>query len=165
MSVDAINSMRSTSRTLELSPAQLDAVLARTRAGFHRAVAGMADAGNDIVVDHVLSEQWRLIDCLQVLDGYEVTFVAVRCPAEEVARRERARGDREPGHAAAQQHQVHAHGIYDLECDTATASPEENAERIKEFIAARQQPAAFDRLRAALLNDQLANHEPAVNDT
>jgi len=33
MSVDANNSMRSRSRTLELSPAQLDAVLARTRAG------------------------------------------------------------------------------------------------------------------------------------
>jgi chloramphenicol 3-O phosphotransferase len=160
MSVDAINSMRSKNRTLELSPAELDAVLARTRAGFHRAVAGMADAGNDVVVDHVLSEQWRLIDCLHVLDGCEVTFVAVRCPAEELARRERARGDREPGHAAAQQHQVHAHGIYDLECDTATASPEENAQRIKEFIAGPQQPAAFDRLRAALFNDQPSAKSP-----
>jgi chloramphenicol 3-O phosphotransferase len=67
MSVDAINSMRARERTLELGPAELGAVLARTRAGFHRAVAGMAQAGNDIVAGHVLSEQWRLLDCLAVL--------------------------------------------------------------------------------------------------
>ena len=72
MSVDAINSMRAKERTLELGPAELDAVLARTRAGFHRAVAGMAQAGNDIVADHVLSEQWRLLDCLTVLAGLDV---------------------------------------------------------------------------------------------
>jgi len=152
MSVDAINSMRSKNRTLELEPAELDAVLARTRAGFHRAVAGMAEAGNDIVVDHVLSEQWRLIDCLRVLEGYEVVFVAVRCSPDVLAGRERARGDRQPGHAAGQQEQVHAHGIYDLECDTAIASPEENAQLIKEFIAGPHRSTAFDQLRAALLD-------------
>ncbi|MGH3192598.1 MAG: phosphotransferase-like protein [Streptosporangiaceae bacterium] len=59
--VDAINSMRARQRTLELSPAELDLVLARTRAGFHRAVAGMAAAGNNVVADHVLSERWRLL--------------------------------------------------------------------------------------------------------
>jgi chloramphenicol 3-O phosphotransferase len=63
MSVDAINSMRSRKRTLELGPDELANVLARTRAGFHRAVAGMAEAGNDLVVDYVLSERWRLLDC------------------------------------------------------------------------------------------------------
>ena len=77
MSVDAFNSMRARQKTLELDPAELDAVLARTRAGFHRAVAGMAEAGNDLVVDHVLSEQWRLLDCLAVLAGYRVVFVEI----------------------------------------------------------------------------------------
>jgi hypothetical protein len=32
------------------------------------------------------------------------------------------------------------------------ASPEENARRIKEFLAGPLRPTAFDRLRAALLN-------------
>jgi chloramphenicol 3-O phosphotransferase len=165
MSVDAINSMRSKNRSLELEPAELDEVLARTRAGFHRAVAGMAEAGNDIVVDHVLSEQWRLIDSLRVLAGYEVVFVAVRCAPGELARRERARGDRQPGHAASQQEQVHAHGIYDLECDTAVASPEEIAQRIKAFMTGTQRPTAFDQLRSALLDNQRAAHEPAGTNT
>lgn len=102
MSVDAINSMRSRERTLELSPDELATVLARTRAGFHRAVAGMAEAGNDLVVDYVLSEQWRLLDCLAVLDGLDVIFVGVRCSARELGRRERVRGDRETGQATAQ---------------------------------------------------------------
>jgi chloramphenicol 3-O phosphotransferase len=57
LSVDAVNAMRAKARTLELEPADLDTVLARTRAGFHRAVTGMAQAGNDLVVDHVLSER------------------------------------------------------------------------------------------------------------
>jgi len=121
--VDAINAMRSRQRTLELSPADLELVLARTRAGFHRAVAGMAAAGNDVIADHVLSERWRLLDCLAVFAAFDVVFVGVRCAPAELARRERLRGDREPGLALAQHERVHAHGHYDLECDTTNASP------------------------------------------
>lgn len=161
MPVDAINAMRSKNRTAELDQAGLDAVLARTRAGFHRAVAAMAEAGNDVVADHVLSEGWRLIDCLRVFDGFEVTFVAVRCSPGELARRERARGDREPGQAAVQQERVHAHRIYDLECDTTASSPMECALRIKAFVAG-QRPVAFDRLRSALLGDQRPDRKTLV---
>jgi chloramphenicol 3-O phosphotransferase len=151
MSVDAINSMRARQKTLELDPAELDAVLARTRAGFHRAVAGMAEAGNDVVVDHVLSEQWRLLDVLAVLAGYRVVFVGVHCSPAEFGRRERARGNREAGQAAGQLRQVHAHGRYDVECDTTTASARDCALRIKAFLDRGQEPAAFAELRSRLL--------------
>jgi chloramphenicol 3-O phosphotransferase len=60
ISVDAINGMRAKAKTLALDRTELPGVLTRTRAGFHRAVAGMAHAGNDIVADCVLSEPWRL---------------------------------------------------------------------------------------------------------
>jgi chloramphenicol 3-O phosphotransferase len=103
MSVDAINSMRAKQKTRELDDAELEAVLARTRAGFHRAVAGMAEAGNDVIADHVLSEPWRLRDCLEVMADYRVVFVGVRCSPAELERRERERGDRPPGVALAQQ--------------------------------------------------------------
>jgi chloramphenicol 3-O phosphotransferase len=150
--VDAINAMRSRQRTLELSPADLELVLARTRAGFHRAVAGMAAAGNDVIADHVLSERWRLLDCLAVFAAFDVVFVGVRCAPAELARRERLRGDREPGLALAQHERVHAHGRYDLECDTTNASPLDCALSIKAFLAGardRNEPSAFDELRAA----------------
>jgi chloramphenicol 3-O phosphotransferase len=148
MAVDTINGMRARQKTSELDPAGLAAVLTRTRAGFHRAVAGMAAAGNDVIVDHVLSEPWRLLDCLDVLADYRVVFVGVRCSPGELERRERARRDRLPGQAAAQLDQVHAHELYDLECDTTAASPHECAVRITEFISQQGTGTAFDRLRA-----------------
>jgi chloramphenicol 3-O phosphotransferase len=88
MSVDAINGMRARAKTVVLNPAELAEVLARTRAGFHRAVAGMAQAGNNVVADYVFSERWRLLDCLAVMAGLEVVFVGVRCsPGEAGASR------------------------------------------------------------------------------
>jgi chloramphenicol 3-O phosphotransferase len=152
LSVDAINSMRAKQKTRELGDAELAAVLTRTRAGFHRAVAGMAEAGNDVIADHVLSEPWRLLDCLQVMAGYRVVFVGVRCSPAELERREQERGDRTPGAALAQQAQVHAHGLYDVECDTTTASPYDCAVRITDFLGSGQAPTAFARLRSLLLD-------------
>jgi chloramphenicol 3-O phosphotransferase len=152
MSVDAVNAMRARQRTQELDPGELVAVLTRTRAGFHRAVAGMAQAGNDLVVDYVLSEQWRLLDCLTVLAGLDVVFVGVRCSEQELARRERQRGDRHPGQAAAQLRQVHSYGSYDIECDTTAATPRDCALAIKHSLDQLPATRAFDRLRTALLN-------------
>lgn len=147
LSVDAIGALRAVERTLELDGPELAAVLRRTRAGFHRAVAGMAQAGNDVVVDHVLSEPWRLQDCLEVLDGLDVVFVGVQCALDELERRERARGDRVPGQAAAQLQSVHRHGLYDFECDTGASSPRECALAIKEFLDRAPAQRAFDVLR------------------
>jgi chloramphenicol 3-O phosphotransferase len=148
MSVDAINGMRAKQKTRELDDAELAAVLARTQAGFHRAVAGMAEAGNDVIADDVLSEPWRLLDCLKVMAGYRVVFVAVRCDPAELELRER--GDRTPGAALAQEPLVHAHGVYDVECDTTAASPYDCAVRIRDLLGAGQAPTAFDRLRSLL---------------
>ncbi|WNV88554.1 phosphotransferase-like protein [Umezawaea sp. Da 62-37] len=148
LGVDVVNGLRAKERTLELGPAELADVLRRTRAGFHRVVAGMAQAGNDVVVDHLLSEPWRLVDCLAVLEGLDVVFVGVHCPVDELRRREIARGDREPGQAESQLALVHAHGLYDVECDTGVESPLDCALRIKAFLAEPVRERAFDRLRA-----------------
>ncbi|SEG96042.1 chloramphenicol 3-O phosphotransferase [Actinacidiphila yanglinensis] len=148
--VDGINAMRA---GREIAPDAIDGVLTRTRMGFHRAVAGMAAAGNDLVVDHVLSEPWRLDDCLTVLAGVEVFLIGVHCPLPELKRREGARSDRPQGLAAYQYTRVHTHGLYDFECDTGTASPRACAELVKEYVESRiacgRPPVAFRRLRAA----------------
>ncbi|MFI9787910.1 chloramphenicol phosphotransferase CPT family protein [Kitasatospora sp. NPDC051984] len=147
LGVDMFNAMR-TMRAIE--QAQFDEALKRTRKGFHRSIAAMADAGNNVIVDHVLSEPWRLSDCLDVLSPYRVMFVGVRCDVEELTRREEARGDRPPGLAAQQHGLVHQHGDYDFECDSGAYSPRECAERIKAFLPNQPGPTAFERLREGI---------------
>ncbi|MGW2478172.1 chloramphenicol phosphotransferase CPT family protein [Streptomyces sp. NPDC001665] len=148
--VDAFHAMRA---RREISPDALPQLLRRTWMGFHRAVAGMAAAGNDVVVDHVLSEEWRLLDCLGLFPARDVVLVGVRCSLEELERRERQRGDRPVGLAVRQFDQVHAHGLYDIECDTTTASPADCARQISDALPRRPLPTAFERLKVKLRPD------------
>ncbi|MBY8883478.1 chloramphenicol phosphotransferase CPT family protein [Streptomyces sp. PTM05] len=141
--LDAFHRMRS---DRDIAPEDLQAEIDRTARGFHRAAAGMAAAGNNIVVDHVLTRRWRLLECLELFTARDVTLVGVRCPLPELERRERERGDR--GSVAARQFPlVHAHGVYDIECDTSIADPAACARAIAEFLPVRPLPTAFQRLR------------------
>ncbi|MER6345335.1 chloramphenicol phosphotransferase CPT family protein [Streptomyces sp. NPDC001595] len=150
MPVDSFHAMRSRG---EVSTEELPEILRRTWMGYHRAVAGMAAAGNNVVVDHVLSEEWRLLDCLGLFCPRNVVLVGVRCSLEELERRELARDDRPLGLAARQLQQVHAHGLYDLECDTTTASALDCARQISAFLPQRPVPTAFQQLRTKLRPD------------
>ena len=145
MPVDALDAMRS---PRAVAPDELPSVLRRALMGFHRAVAGMAAAGNNIVVDHVLSEPWHLLDCVALFAPEDVVLVGVHCALPELERREQERGDRALGLAARQITQVHAHGLYDIECDTSTAGPADCAQQIKNFLPHRPKPTAFEKLRA-----------------
>ncbi len=115
-------------------------------AGFHRSLAAYAAAGNCLVVDHVLEHAVWLRECAGLLVPFEVFFVGVHCPLNELERRERARGDRRIGEAAEHLQVVHGFSPYDFEVDTSTHSPRENALRI---VTARQTspgPVVFRRL-------------------
>lgn len=149
MGVDMFGAMRSECRTHELDAAGVEEVLRRTRAGFHRAVAGMAQAGNDIVMDHVLSESWRLDDLLTVMAGIDVVFVGVHCSVDELERRENLRGDRPIGTARSQVSHVHSHRTYDLHVETSTDTPGACSAQIRRCLRREVSRArAFDRLRA-----------------
>ncbi|MGW2748281.1 phosphotransferase-like protein [Streptomyces sp. NPDC001450] len=147
MPVDAFHSMRCDK---PIADGDLQAEIDRTAKGFHRAVAGMAAGGNNVVVDHPLSRRWRLLDLLDLLVPEETVLIGVRCPLPELERRERERGDRQPGLAAMQYDQVHSHGVHDLDVDTSLLSPEECALRIRDFLPARPRPTAFEQLRTTL---------------
>jgi chloramphenicol 3-O phosphotransferase len=149
MGVDMFGAMRGAQRTHGLDDAGVADVLRRTRTGFHRAVAGMARAGNDIVMDHVLSERWRLDDLLTVMAGIDVIFAGVHCAVEELERRECLRGDRTLGTAAGQIDQVHSYGDYDVEVDTTIESVATCSARISEYLRRPSAVRAFDRLRDA----------------
>jgi len=119
-------------------------------AGFHRSIAALADAGVNVIVDHVMvyREGWAstLADCVAVLEPFAVYFVGVRCSLEEAMRREQARGGRFIGTAERQFPRVHRHNLYDVEVDTTRTSPEVCAEQIRAFVSSHD-PTAFARLR------------------
>jgi chloramphenicol 3-O phosphotransferase len=145
--VDAIGAMRSAVHTRVLDDAEITAMLRRTRLGYHRAVAALASAGNDVIMDYPLSEDWRLTDLLETLDGYDVTLVEVRCSPEELDRREAARGDRPVGLARSQT-AVYGIGESDIVVDTTSTSADGCATAIAQRLDVLSFPKAFDRLRS-----------------
>ena len=117
--------------------------------GMRRSVATFAREGGNVIVDDLLLEQAFLRDYLDALRGLPVTFVGVRCPLDVVNAREAARPGRFPGTAESHFHDVHAHGIYDVEVDTGSVAPRACAERVMKAVAAGG--TAFERLRGELL--------------
>jgi chloramphenicol 3-O phosphotransferase len=146
---DAINAMRSRSRTRELEDVAREAVLDRTRLGHLHAVASMAKEGNDVIVDQVLSRRSWFLDCIRVFNGFDVLFVGVRCSLPELERRESLRGDRDKGQAARQFPSVHEYGTYDVECDTESASPAACASSIVEALTSERRVSAFSESRTS----------------
>ena len=147
--VDLFHQVR-TRPDADLTPRQWNDVFRRTRAAYHRALAGATASGCDVIGDHVLSEPWRLDDLLRLTPGLDVLLVHVTCSPTELRRRERARGDRDPGTALVQQRQVFQHGDCDLEVDT-TYGPDEPTAALLELIRRPPSSRAFDRLRETRL--------------
>jgi chloramphenicol 3-O phosphotransferase len=105
--------------------------------GFHRCIGALAEAGNDLIVEHVIERRSWFEDCAQRLSKFDAFFVGVHCPLEELERRERLRGDRSIGEGRSHlEDGVHSWGPYDFEIDTSLSDPERNAALVK---------AAFDK--------------------
>ena len=106
--------------------------------GMYRSIAALTAAGVDVVVDDVIHDERVLRLAVTALRDTETLFVGLRLPLEVAERRERERGDRGPGGAAAFHDRVHAHGRYDLELDTATLDPLACALQIKHALESGQ---------------------------
>jgi len=115
--------------------------------GMHRAIVALARAGNNVVADHVLVEPHWLWECADLFSDLPAYFVGVRCPLAVLEQREKSRANRTVGQARAQFDIVHAHGLYDLEVDTAVSSPEACAWQVKQRLHAATPPSAFMRLK------------------
>ena len=107
-------------------------ILETALASMRAAVGAMADAGVDLVVDEVMWAPAALADYRRRLAAHAFHVVGLFAPLDVIERREKARGDRTLGLARWQFDKVHAGMAYDLELDTALASPEGLAGLIKE---------------------------------
>ena len=103
---------------------------------FHRTIAMLSDTGVNVIVDHILHNEYTARDCSTVLNDYPLLFVGVHCPINELARRERGRGDRREGQAREQLSFVHVNDAYDLEVNTYDTSLKECARIISEAVEA-----------------------------
>jgi len=103
----------------------------RLMRGMRRAIAGLAEEGNDMIVDEVMEDPVKR-DYEALLAGFETAFIGVFAPLEVLEARERARGDRMIGLARRQFARIHKDIAYDLTLDTTQATATECAQRIKE---------------------------------
>ena len=114
---------------------------------FYQSLPNIAACGFPMIVDSVIEgEEWMRL-CVANLARYDVLFVGVKCPLEEVERRELARGDRHVGFARWQYERVHAFGAYDFELDTSTSTPEQCAAQLVDLLRSGRRGEAFANLR------------------
>lgn len=123
-------------------------IAAHSRLGLHV----VADLGHH---DGYSQPRHILPACAQVLEGLPAWLIGVRCPIEVVMARRAATwsqawslGDPIPAPVQRFQDEVHRPGLYDLEVDTATLTPEACAQAIWTCLAQGPGPSAFAQLAA-----------------
>ncbi len=96
---------------------------ARLLVAYRGAIAAVARAGINVIVDEVLFSEdgWKAWQ--DQLDGLDVLWVAVTSDLEVAEQRERIRHDRMKGLARSQHDVVHRHAVYDIRVDTTTMDP------------------------------------------
>ncbi len=112
--------------------------------GFHRSVAAFADAGINIILEHILdSPGWRE-QLARLLAPHDVLFVGLHVSVDELNRREQARGDRTLGSAEADYHSIHGGLRYDIEVRTDADLDANVAAILAAWSASRGRSAMFD---------------------
>jgi len=127
----------------------------------YESIAAHSRLGLNLVVDVGHHDAYAvprgiLYESARRLAGLPVLFVGVRCPLEVIIERRRAtwgvpEGAEEapvPRPVLLWQSEVHIPGVYDLEVDTSTRSPNECAEVIRHCLEHGPAPSAFQRLAA-----------------
>ena len=115
--------------------------------GFHRCLPVLAEAGNNLIVDHIIENEMWMSDLVKLLTGLDVFFVGVHCPLPELERREQERGNRRVGEARTDYQVVHGFAEYDLEIDSMQPC-QTNVNTLVDAWESRQSPSAFERMAA-----------------
>jgi chloramphenicol 3-O phosphotransferase len=98
-------------------------------AGYHASLAAYAGAGNNLILEHILDTPGWQGELARLFAPFDVLFVALHCPVDELRRREQARGDRPVGSAEQDALTIHEGRRYDLELQTGDGV-EENVARV-----------------------------------
>lgn len=86
---------------------------------YHRSLQAIAESGCNVLADHIIeTEEWRA-KLQQLLSSFDVYLVALRCPPDELVRREIQRGDRRIGEALRDAASCYDFCKHDLELDSS----------------------------------------------
>jgi chloramphenicol 3-O phosphotransferase len=97
---------------------------------FYACVKELAALGHNLVIDHAVMTREQAEMLASAIASHRALIVGVDCPPEVLEERERNRGDRRIGLAAAQCERIHQWLDYDLRIDTSVMSAEEAARAI-----------------------------------
>lgn len=114
--------------------------------GFHRCLPALAEAGNNLIVEHIVETSEWMDRLLELLEPFDVFFVGLHCPLPELERRERKRGDRRIGEAKFDFETTHEFCIYDLEI-VSSLPVDVNVDSVLAAWKLRQTPNAFESMR------------------
>jgi chloramphenicol 3-O phosphotransferase len=116
--------------------------------GFHGSLKAYADAGNDLILEHILDTQGWLETLANLLAEHDVFFVAVHCPLELLIEREAARGDRPVGSAKRDFETIHVGKTYDIELQSEDGA-EANVEKLLAAWRNGSRSSSFVELKSA----------------
>lgn len=119
---------------------------ARVFDGLHGMVAAAADAGNNLIFEHILEEPDWIETLVRSLAVHDVLFVGVHCDLELLNTRERKRGDRPIGSAALDHASVHLGRRYDIEVD-GTAPVQTNVDAVLKLLNNGRRVSEFHTAR------------------
>lgn len=111
--------------------------------GFHHTLPAFVNAGNNLIVEHIVETKEWLGILLSLLAPFDVYFVGIHAPLEVLEQRELARRNRPIGGARKDFETIHLHTIYDLELN-ATLLPEQNVSILIQGWTQRTRPSAFN---------------------
>ncbi|MHA3913904.1 chloramphenicol phosphotransferase CPT family protein [Halovulum sp. GXIMD14793] len=83
--------------------------------GFHTSLAAYAQAGNNLILEHILEDETWLDQLRDLFAPFDVYFAGVHCPVDILEAREKARSDRPVGSARKDFETIHIGKTYDLE--------------------------------------------------
>ena len=116
--------------------------------GFHRSLKAYADAGNNLILEHILDTEGWLETLADLLAGHDVFFAAVHCPLERLIEREAMRGDRPEGSAKKDFETIHLGKVYDIELQSEDGA-QTNTDRLLSAWRSGQRSSSFVDLKSA----------------
>ena len=113
-------------------------------AGFHASLAAYADAGNNLILEHILDTAGWAEDLHRHFALHDVLFVAVHCPLELLIEREETRNNRPAGSAERDFHTIHRGRRYDLELDSEDGTGP-NVQKVLDASRSGRRVSEFNR--------------------